>query len=151
MPNIHYRLPKDTDLEALLTMMAEFNAIDQYPFDRELAKRNLLHFINDPALGRVWLIEEQGYAIGYIVLALGFSFEYGGRDAFIDELFVKKDHRGKGVGSQAIDFIIGNAKKLGVKAVHLEVEKHNERGNKLYLAKKFKPADRILMTRKVDQ
>jgi GNAT superfamily N-acetyltransferase len=39
--------------------------------------------------------------LGYIVLAFGFSFETGGRNAFIDELYVAPEHRGKGIARRA--------------------------------------------------
>jgi GNAT superfamily N-acetyltransferase len=45
--------------------------------------------------------------IGYIVLTLGDSLEYHGRDAFVDEIYIRESHRGKGIGAQAIKFVEG--------------------------------------------
>jgi len=63
-----------------------------------------------------------------VVLAFGFSFEYKGRDAFIDELFLKEAYRKKGIGGQTMRFVEQQAKELGVHAIHLEVEKSNRTG-----------------------
>jgi len=41
-------------------------------------------------MGRVWLIQYQGQVIGYVILTLGYSLEYGGRDAFIDEQLARQ-------------------------------------------------------------
>jgi GNAT superfamily N-acetyltransferase len=82
-----------------------------------------------------------------VVLTFGFSFEYGGRDAFIDELYLEAAHRGKGIGGLTIDFVSEQAKVLGVKALHLEVERHNDWGNRLYRKKGFGGNERHLLTK----
>ena len=50
-------------------------------------------------LGRAWLIEEAGQTIGYAVLGLGFGIEYGGADAFVDDLYLVPTARGRGLGA----------------------------------------------------
>ncbi|MGB8330919.1 MAG: GNAT family N-acetyltransferase [Polyangiales bacterium] len=39
---------------------------------------------------------------GYLIVTLGFSFERGGRDGFIDELFIDARFRGHRLGREAI-------------------------------------------------
>jgi GNAT superfamily N-acetyltransferase len=138
------------NIPEILNMMKAFNAIDQYPFDAELRKKNLLQFILTKDLGRLWMVFDGRIIVGYIALTFGFSFEFKGRDAFVDELFIVENYRSKGVGSMAIDFVLRQARPLGVKAIHLEVEKHNEKGNRLYTKKGFKEHNRFLMTKFID-
>jgi diamine N-acetyltransferase len=135
------------NIPEILKMMQAFNALDNYPFDPDLRKKNLLQFIISKELGRLWMIFDGTSVIGYVVLTFGFSFEFKGRDAFVDELFLQENYRSKGIGSQAIDFVLRQTKSLGVKAVHLEAEKHNEKGNRLYTKKGFKEHNRLLMTK----
>lgn len=137
----------EENTEPILQMMREFNAIDNYPFEENLRQENLLKFIGNKELGRFWIIRYESKIIGYIVLAFSFSFEFKGRDAFIDEFYVKEEFRKKGFGSKTLDFVIQQAQSLGVKAIHLEVEKHNEKANLLYHKKGFKDHNRFLMTR----
>jgi ribosomal protein S18 acetylase RimI-like enzyme len=101
-------------------------------------------------LGRLWLIEVENQIAGYVCLAFCFSFEYGGRDAFIDEFFIKTKFRSQGIGQQTMDFLENASKKLGVNSIHLEVEKHNEAGSKLYLKKGYTDTGRHLLTKSVD-
>ena len=61
-------------------------------------------------------------AIGYLVLTIGYSLERGGRDAFIDELYVRAERRGRGLGALAVATAEAAARRLGVRAVHLEVD-----------------------------
>ena len=49
-------------------------------------------------LARAWLIREGGRVVGYAVLGLGFGIEYGGADAFVDDLYLVPEARGRGLG-----------------------------------------------------
>ena len=84
--------------------------------------------------------------VGYVVLTFGFSFEYKGQDAFIDELFVKTEYLNQGIGNITMEYLKEQAKEIGINAIHLEVEKHNRKGSKLYINNGFRTSDRILMT-----
>lgn len=137
------------DMEKLLIMMERFYRIDEYAFNARLTEKNINTFISNPGLGKLWIIELDDRAVGYLILTFGFSFEFGGRNAFIDELFIEEDFRGQGIGTQVIAFALQEADKLDVKAVHLEVERHNEAGKRLYRKFQFTDHDRHLMTRKI--
>ena len=143
-------LPMDLELiSEVLGMMEEFSAIDGYIFDQATRSQNLQEFLNNPELGRLWVIRVRNENIGYVALTFGFSFEYMGKDAFIDELFIKSEFRGKGVGYSTMEFVEGQANILGVKAIHLEVEVSNERGNRLYKKCRYLKSDRTLLTKKI--
>ena len=138
-----------TDIEVITQMMQDFYAIDNYPMDVEVAK-NLFHeFISNENLGKSWLIYSENEIVGYIILTFIFSFEYGGKIAFVDELFIKETARGKGIGKEAIQFIQAEVPKLSLKLLYLEVEPHNENAQKLYLAHDFEFHNRKLMKYKV--
>ncbi len=134
--------------EAILGLMEQFYAEERYPFDREKARAALDPFLADAALGRAWLFRDGDAAVGYFVLTLGWSLEYGGRDAFVDELFVSPSHRGRGLGRRALEAIDEACRELGVRALHLEVEKNNLPAEELYRNGGFEDRDRRLMTKK---
>lgn len=144
---ISFRAAKQTDIEWLLAAMSEFYAIDEYAFNETIARPALETFIDDARLGGLWLIESEGQAIGYVALTYGYSFEFHGRDAFVDELFIAAEHRGRGIGSQAMEFIEEQCRAAGVAALHLEVERANSAGLALYRKSGFKDHDRLLMTK----
>lgn len=147
---INFRVATKKDVLEILTMMEQFNAIDNYPFDKLKTNNNISDFLSDTNLGRIWLVQNENMIIGYLILAFSYSFEHGGRDAFIDELFLKSEYRRMGIGGLAMDFISEEASKLGVKVIHLEVEQHNDGGVKLYREKGFKDNGRILLSKKVN-
>ncbi|WP_338419540.1 GNAT family N-acetyltransferase [Flavobacterium glaciei] len=83
--------------------------------------------------------------VGYIILTFVFSFEYLGRIAFLDELYVTETARGKGIGSKALEFVKAESHKLSLKLIYLEVEPHNTKAQNLYLAHGFEMHNRKLM------
>jgi GNAT superfamily N-acetyltransferase len=137
------------DAETVLAFMRELNESQGYPFLEPAARGALLELLGSPALGRVWLVLADGFTVGYVVLTLGFSLEYGGRDAFVDELYVRRPHRGRGLGGAALAFVLGEARRLGVRAVHLEVERTNRSAERLYAALGFADNERRLLTRRL--
>lgn len=134
------------DLERLLGWVAELYHHDGIAFDAARAGPALAALLDDPTLGQVWLIALDGQPAGYLVLTFGYSLEYGGRTALLDELFVAEAYRGRGLGSRALDFAADECRKLGVRALQLEVVRHNQAAQRLYRASGFVDHDRYVMT-----
>jgi GNAT superfamily N-acetyltransferase len=150
-PNPHFREAGASDATTLLGFMRDFNASQGYPFEQADAKRVLLELLGSPSQGRTWLIEVEGVAVGYLALTFGFSLEYGGRDAFVDEFFIDPAARGRGLGRAALSFALAEAPRLGVHAVHLEVEHGNRSAHTLYVSAGFVGNDRRLLTQRVER
>ena len=136
------------DLPALLLMMKELQADDPWsvPFDETEAAKVVDRLLCDPSLGHIWMIVSDGETIGYIVMAFDYSLEYRGRGAWIDEFFVRRNHRGTGIGTQALEFFLAQAKELGASVVYLEVNRGN-RALDLYRRLGFEDHQRYLMTK----
>ena len=66
---------------------------------------------------------------GYGLLNKSYSREAGGLVLWIEALYVKKQFRGKGFGSEFISFVENN---FDFKRLRLEVEKENYRAVKMY-------------------
>src|SRR4051794_2564048 len=138
MGEIQYRLANTTDIDLLLGFMQQFYALDQYPFEELIAREALRTLIEEASLGKIWIISKEA-AIGYIALTFGYSLEFHGRDATVDELFLTKPHRNQGIGEQTLQFIFEQCRQLGLHALHLEVEHTNEAGLMLYRKMGFEP------------
>ncbi len=144
-----FRLAQPGDVELLLAFMRQLYALDGYPFEEVAARTALEGIVRDPGLGLVWVIGRGEEAIGYLVLTFGYSLEYGGRDGFVDELFVAAGHRRRGVGTRALEFAVGQCREFGVHALHLEVARANTAALALYRKVGFEGRDRALMTRRI--
>ncbi len=135
-----------SDRDTLVELMREFYAESKTPFETGQTIRAFEKILRDDTLGRIWILERNGSAAGYAVLTFGFSMEYGGRDAFVDDLFVRVEHRCRGLGRAAMEAMMGECGKRGVRALHLEVARDNLAAKQLYRRFGFKDNDRQLMT-----
>ena len=129
--------------------MQEFYAIDNYSFDIKNSKKLFEEFISDENLGKSYLILVDNEIVGYTIITYVFSFEYKGKIAFIDEIYIKETYRGKGIGSEIIKFIKNECHKLKLKLIYLEVENHNLKAQKLYIANEFEFHNRKIMKCKI--
>jgi GNAT superfamily N-acetyltransferase len=134
-----------SEVDVITKMMQEFYAIDNYPIDIDLTKKLFEEFMSNENLGKSYLIYNDLEIVGYAIMTFIFSFEYKGRMAFFEELFINKTARGKGIGKLAVDFIKQEAEKANVKMMYLEVENHNQIAQKLYLANDFVIHNRKIM------
>jgi GNAT superfamily N-acetyltransferase len=134
------------DLDLVLGLMRGLYASDHIVFEEPRARRALAGLLADPGLGKVWLVESGGETIGYAVLTLGYSLEFGGRFAVLDELFIQEAHRGRGAGGQVLRWIEEAGRALGLRAIRLEVSRMNGKAKELYRRAGFEAHDRDLMT-----
>lgn len=148
--SIHYRVAAIADLAILLELVQEFHKCEKLPFDKNIDSDVLRHFLADESLGKAYLVEQENEVIGYIILTLGYSLEYRGRDAFIDELYIRPTHRGKGIGTQTLAFAEDACRDLGVRVLHLEVDFENLDAQRFYHRVGYQRHNRFLMTKYYD-
>jgi len=135
------------DLPAVLEMMERFNAEESIPFDRDVFRPRLERLAGDPGLGRVLVFEVDGTTAGYAIVTWGYDLEYGGRDAFLTELFVRPALRGRGIGKQGLAAAEEAARAGGAHALHLLVRHENEEARRLYARGGFRTEPRAVMTK----
>lgn len=135
-----------TDVELLVAMMEEFYGEAAYPFDAVRARRGFTELLSTPHHGQSFVIVHESRPAGYLVLTRTFSMEYGGRSAFIDDLYVRPAHRGRGVAAAALEALRAVALDLDVRAIHLEIERDNAAAQAVYRRAGFEAKGRQLLT-----
>ncbi len=75
--------------------------------------------------------------IGFMLLAYTFSQESGGKVAWIEELYILPEYRGKGYGTECFDYVKKEIEPT-VSRLRLEVEEDNIKAKKLYSSLGFK-------------
>ena len=149
--NIELKLAVPADLPRVLPLVSAYHAfehIDSSAAERESAVGRLLA---DSSLGGIWLILESGALAGYIALCRGFSIEFNGFDAFVDEFYLEPGYRGRGIGRTALAAIGDEASKAGINALHLEVARDNDRARRLYSGAGFEAREKyVLMSAVLD-
>jgi ribosomal protein S18 acetylase RimI-like enzyme len=135
------------DVDTLLPLVRDFYAEDKHPFDADAVRAALERLVQEPALGRAFLIEDGAALAGYLVVTFGYSLEFRGRDAFLDELYVAPAHRGRGFGREALGVAEACCLEAGVRALHLEVRHDNEAAQSLYRSWGFDDRESYLMSK----
>lgn len=130
--NVHYRSAQPETIEKLLTLIEELYALDGHRFDPCKARSAIAGLMENPLYGRAWMIEVDGTLAGYVVVTFGYSIEYHGRDAILDEIYLREPFRGQGIGTQTITFVENECRQLGIHALHLEVMTDNPKARALY-------------------
>jgi ribosomal protein S18 acetylase RimI-like enzyme len=144
---ISFRQAVASDADALIAQIRKLHAQDRIAVDEQILRSALTGLIEDESRGKVWVIQDGAVAVGYAVVTYGYSLEFHGLDAFLDELFITEGYRGKGFGRQAVKFLLGECGKAGVHALHLEVDRSNRSAQELYRKLGFIDHDRYLMTK----
>jgi diamine N-acetyltransferase len=136
--------------EALLVAMMRSLAEHEpgaIAFNESAARSAFRKFLSLPDFGHAWLLWDGPALVGYIILTIGFSFEFHGHDAFIDELYIAPAYRRRGFGRQAVEFVEKRAREMGVNAIHLEVDDGNDPARELYRRTGYEDHNRFLMTK----
>jgi ribosomal protein S18 acetylase RimI-like enzyme len=135
------------DLELLLDMMATFNRHERIEWAREQSADAVRRLLSDRELGRVGVAELDGSLAGYFVLTWGFDLEWNGRDAFLTELYLKPEVRGRRFGSALLRHIERQAREQGAAALHLMVRPENASAVRLYAAAGYVSPPRTFLTK----
>jgi ribosomal protein S18 acetylase RimI-like enzyme len=138
-----------SDVDVLLGLRRAFCCHEHLPFAEGAARTALDYLLADDSLGKVWLIHLGGAAAGYVVLTFGYILEFDGRDAFVDELYVQEGYRGRGVGGLALRLVADTCQTLGIRALHLEVDRENHRARAVYEKAGFEDRNNHLLTKRL--
>lgn len=129
------RLMKLEDKEEILSMMNVFYhspAVHSNGFD-EIYEEDFNQCISNNPYIEGYVFEEEEI-MGYAMIAKSFSTEFGKPCLWIEDLYMKENYRGKGLGKQFFDFIQDKYKDV---VFRLEVEEDNEVAVHLYKKQGF--------------
>ncbi|WP_278921845.1 MULTISPECIES: GNAT family N-acetyltransferase [Pseudophaeobacter] len=142
-------LARPEDQEKLLPMVAAFHAeagLDTSPAQREAG---IVPLLAGMPYGAVYIIGPTRAPIGYIVVTFGWSVEFGGMDGFVDEIYIRPAVRGRGLATEVLIELPKTLGAAGVKALHLEVDRQDEKTQRLYQRTRFEPRDQYMLMTKV--
>ena len=127
------RKMEPTDFDKVLDMMVVFYASDAlliHP-EREVLERTLRDAIEaGPYVeGFVFCVEED--LAGYGMIAKSYSTEMGGRCVWIEDIYIRPEFRGQGLGTGFLRFVEDRYRDWAVR-LRLEAEEENEKAMAVY-------------------
>lgn len=115
----------EKDRSTVLSMMDEFYsspAVSTNGSDK-IFNADINACLEDSPYLEGYVFDLEGTLQGYAMLAKSFSTEYGKRCIWIEDLYILKEYRGKGIGSRFIAFV---KERYPDSLLRLEVEEENE-------------------------
>src|SRR4051812_36092861 len=120
------------DVERMMPLVREFYAFEKLVLDEQRYRELAIDLMGNDQLGRLLVIESDVDLIGYAVIGFGFSLEFGGRDALLDEFYIRPDRRGHGIGTRVLSSVEELCRAKEIRAVHLEADYVNARAHEFY-------------------
>ena len=137
----------EEDVERIMPLVREFYVYERLQLNEARYRELALQLVEDDALGRLLVIELDSVLVGYVVIGFGFSLEFGGRDALLDEFYLREAFRGHGVGTTVLRTIEELCRAKGILAIHLEADYVNGRVHEFYKRIGYRDHERHLMTK----
>ena len=114
----------------------------------ESCRQTIRFLLDHPDRGQIILMLDNNHPCGYAILIPYWSNEFAGTVLFIDELFVKPNHRGRGIATEFLRSLTVNPPFDAI-SLALEVSPKNDRARRLYAAMGFAPRTYTMMTRSI--
>lgn len=149
---IQLRLATLDDFDAVLPRTRALNAHEGIEVPAPVFEAALRRLLSDPQIGGCWLVERitapTTAPIGYAIATFSFDLEFGGREAYLTELWIDPPARGGGAGAAALALLADELRARGVSAMHLQVRPENPAA-RLYARAGFTTSPRRIMTRRL--
>ncbi len=138
-------LAKPGDLDRVMALVTAFHAEEGLDGTDEARRAALQPLLDGIPHGCVYLIGPARAPLGYVVITFGWSVEFGGMDAFVDEIFIRPAVRGRGIATEVLIALPKALAQAGVRALHLEVDRENEIAQRLYARAGFRSRGRYML------
>jgi ribosomal protein S18 acetylase RimI-like enzyme len=137
--------------ERVLAMMDSFNRFEGIAWTPQAGRGPLTRLVEDATLGVVCTLHPtdapNASPLGYFVVTWGYDLEWGGRDAFLTELWLEPDARGRGLGREALALVEETARRAGARALHVLVRHENAVARRLYDGAGFTSPPRAFLSK----
>lgn len=133
------------DHKTLLKLVMEYYRFDKIKYDRKSLSQGLDVLLRNPSQGKVWLMEDHRRVVGYALMTYNFDLEFGGVEGVLRDLYVEKKYRNRGIGSLALYEVEDYCRERGMRAVQIQVPRHNKAASGFYRKAGFRELARRVM------
>lgn len=120
----------------------------EVPIEDAVIERTFENAVNDNPLLQGFIIEHDNKIAGFAMISFGFSTEFGGNIILFEDLYIKPDFQGHGLGSKMFNYLEDTYKEDYV-AIKLEVSQVNTRAQALYSALGYRVNDYVSMVKNI--
>ncbi|MGB7598287.1 MAG: GNAT family N-acetyltransferase [Gallionella sp.] len=114
------------DLPQLSDLLAElFTLESDFKPEREKQLRGLRLILENPALGRLFVLRDKEKVLGMANALITVSTAEGARVLLLEDVIVRAEHRGNGLGQRLVGHVLAWAKAQGLTRITLLADKEN--------------------------
>jgi len=137
----HCDTAKAQDLSQLVELLGLLFAQEaDFAPDAVKQRRALELILADPAIGRVYVAREGEQVLAMASLLYTVSTAEGARAAWLEDLVVRPERRGQGIGSMLLEHVAARARADGVARISLLTDADNALAQRLYRSLGFSPS-----------
>jgi len=136
------QLAQPADLDGVLDLLNRQFQEHAISVSAAQLRTGVLSMLDTPSLGFFLIARQQGTITGLACVSFCWTLEHGGKSAWLDELYVRVENRGRGIGHALLEAALRWAEEQGCAAVDLEVDIEHRRAENLYRRAGFKPLPR---------
>jgi len=114
------------DHEALMLSLMERRATEDRSelwdgSETERMRRVLAPLLTGGVEGAVWLIGPVRAPLGYAIVTFGWSMALGGREGWVEDVFIRPSVRRRGIGTEVLHAIAVSLRQGGVRALNARI------------------------------
>lgn len=133
------------DLDELTELLMELFAQEEdFSPDREKQLRGLRLILEQPSRGRIFVLRSEGHLVGMINLLITISTAEGGFVLLLEDLVIRREHRGQGYGSRLLRHAMEFAKEKKFLRITLLTDRPSE-SRRFYLKHGFTESGMVPM------
>jgi GNAT superfamily N-acetyltransferase len=139
------------DLPQLADLLAELFALESdFQPDRDKQLRGLRLILDEPALGRLFVLRVDGQVAGMANALVTVSTAEGGRVLLLEDVIVGRAHRGGGLGRKLVEHVQDWAKQQGMTRVTLLADRDNAPALDFYRRLGFETSPMTVLRKPLD-
>lgn len=136
----------EADLPQLVELLGILFTLEvEHVPDPHKQRCGLSAILADERIGKIYVARDAGKAVALASLLYSVSTVEGGKVAWFEDLIVHPEHRGRGIGSALLSFVIAQARNDGLLRIMLLTDMQNERAQALYRKLGFAPSSMLPM------
>lgn len=139
--NLKIRETTEEDCSLILSLIKEIAEYEKMSDQVVATEESLKESIFENKRAEVVILELNGEAVGYALYFYNYSTFIGKSGLYLEDIFIKKEVRGKGIGKEVFKFLVKKAKEEGCKRMEWTCLNWNEPSIKFYKSLGATPMD----------
>ena len=126
--SVYIRPIENKDYPAIIELFKEFALFEKLP---EKMTNSVSQIENEEAFFNCFVAEVNGIIVGYTTYFYAY-YSWVGKSLYLDDLYVTKTYRNKGIGKELLNTVINLAKESNCKKVRWQVSNWNTNARNFY-------------------